>query len=93
MRRTLEDVEDAQVHFKKYDLDNSGTIDKKEFYELIKQVTEKKKMGALLLQRMADMHFKNADKDNSGTIDETEFLVIYSELILQYEKEGEKPAS
>jgi len=77
---TPEEIKDAEEQFKKYDLDQSGTIDREEMYKLLVDVSKGKQSGEVL-RKIADMHFKAADKDASGQIDEIEFLQVYSKLL------------
>lgn len=92
---TMENVEAAQVQFKKYDADGNGVIDKEELYKLIEDlmISRGKRLGRVILQNMTDMHFAATDKDKSGGIDEVEFLVLYSNLILEEEKGGLKTSA
>eukprot|EP00005_Dracoamoeba_jomungandri_P004857 CAMPEP_0174250124 /NCGR_PEP_ID=MMETSP0439-20130205/396_1 /TAXON_ID=0 /ORGANISM="Stereomyxa ramosa, Strain Chinc5" /LENGTH=214 /DNA_ID=CAMNT_0015330115 /DNA_START=24 /DNA_END=668 /DNA_ORIENTATION=+ len=86
---TMEDVETGQQAFRKYDSDGNGTLDHAEFQEMMADIMERKgkKVGAVILRNMADMHFRRVDLDGSGDIDEEEFLIIYSEMILELEKQ------
>jgi len=86
---TMEDVELAQKSFKKYDLDGNGVISREEFGGLMKDVFEKTGKP-LPSDQETDAKFKEIDKNNSGDIDEVEFLVIFSELLLDLEREEAK---
>jgi len=78
---SMEQVEDAQVKFRRFDLDGNGTLDKEEFFKLLKLVMPNR--NETLLTRIGDMKFAAADKDKNGVIDEVEFLVVYSDLELE----------
>jgi Ca2+-binding EF-hand superfamily protein len=90
---TLEDVEAAQVEFKRINTSESGAITKDEFLVLITEVMEKKgkSMGKRVLESTASGYFNGYDRDKNGVIDEAEFLQIYSDLLL--DKDKRKPAS
>jgi len=83
---TMEDFENAQTEFKKFDINHDGVIDKNEFYILIEQVMKirhpEKIYTKEILTKLSDLHFNAADKDHSGVLDETEFLVTYSTILL-----------
>jgi len=85
---TLEDVEAAQVEFKRINSSGSGAISKEEFFVLIAEVMEKKgkSMGKRVLESTASSYFSAYDRDKNGVIDEAEFLQIYSDLLLDKEK-------
>eukprot|EP01089_Gocevia_fonbrunei_P019783 TRINITY_DN7111_c0_g1_i1.p1 TRINITY_DN7111_c0_g1~~TRINITY_DN7111_c0_g1_i1.p1 ORF type:complete len:214 (+),score=46.12 TRINITY_DN7111_c0_g1_i1:126-767(+) len=87
---TMEDVEASQKLFKQFDLDGNGTLCKDEFHQLIAKIFEVsgKKVSQLVVRATADMKFASVDVDNSGDLDQLEFLVVYSEMLLQLEKEG-----
>jgi len=83
---TMEDVENAQESFKKFDANHDGVIDKSEFLTLIKSVMQVRHPGKVfaedVLIKLRDLHFNAADKDGSGVLDETEFLITYSSILL-----------
>jgi len=89
---SLEDVEGSHRVFRKYDTDNSGTLDKDEFLKVITDVMNErgKKLSGVVLKCTAEMHFNAADLDKSGTIDELEFMQIYSDMMLEFEKIEQK---
>jgi len=87
---TMEDVEKAQVYFKKYDTNGDGHIDKEEFLIIVKDMMADRHLGNILLNRISEMEFKKADSDSSGDINEEEFLVVYNELILEHERRTAK---
>jgi len=78
---TMEEFEDAQGKFRHFDTDGSGSIDKEEFFNLMKAICAFP-MNDRLLRKMSDLAFEAADADHSGGIDEVEFLVVYSDLHL-----------
>ncbi|KAL6073262.1 Xin actin-binding repeat-containing protein 2 [Balamuthia mandrillaris] len=85
---TMEEVEEAQQLFKKYDVDGNGVIDQNEFTEIMKELNEQrgKRTSAIVLKNISSMRFQAYDSNRSGGIDELEFLVVYSDLILEAEK-------
>jgi len=42
-----------------------------------------KKMGKILLRRIADMHFQRADANGDEELDEVEFLLTFNEMLLE----------
>jgi len=81
---TMEQVEDAQIKFKKFDLDGNGVIDRDEFFKLFEELNPT--MTKAVVKTVADSEFNNFDTDSSNGIDEVEFLVVYSKLLLQKEQ-------
>jgi len=81
---TMEEVEDAQIIFKKYDVDDNGVIDPKEFFTLIAEIMKKRdpKVSDAEIKKAADESFARADSNGNKEIDEVEFLSTYSEWIL-----------
>jgi len=82
---TLEEVQEAQKEFKKYDLNGDGTIDKTEFTKLITEIMKRKdpSVSSEEITKATDLQFKKkADTDHNERIDEVEFLTTYSDLIL-----------
>jgi len=77
----MEEFEDAQQKFKHFDTDGSGSIDREEFYNLMKAISTFQ-VNERLLRKMSELAFDAADTDHSGAIDELEFLVVYSDLNL-----------
>ncbi|EGG18602.1 hypothetical protein DFA_04096 [Cavenderia fasciculata] len=77
---TEAEIEEARVVFQKYDKDNSGTIDRSELKELVKESLTRK-MGDILVNRLVDSNMQLADKDGSGAIDFNEFIAIYGKLV------------
>lgn len=77
---TDQDVEDARAAFKKFDKDNSGTIDRNELKDLLTS-SMSKKMAPGMVERFVDAQMQLADKDGSGTIDFDEFLGVYNKLV------------
>jgi len=92
---TLEDVEAAQQEFKRINSSGSGAISEDEFLVLIEEVMTKKGkvMGKIVLKTTSKTYFQAYDKDKNGVIDEAEFLQIYSDLLLEKEKNPSSPAS
>eukprot|EP01132_Coremiostelium_polycephalum_P001956 gene1956-2395_t len=76
------DIAEARRQFDKYDLDKSGTIDRSELKNLLKE-TVAKRMGDMMVSRLVESHMQLADKDGSGTIDFDEFLIVYAKTINQ----------
>eukprot|EP01123_Difflugia_compressa_P003717 TRINITY_DN15011_c0_g1_i1.p1 TRINITY_DN15011_c0_g1~~TRINITY_DN15011_c0_g1_i1.p1 ORF type:complete len:227 (+),score=47.19 TRINITY_DN15011_c0_g1_i1:50-730(+) len=74
--------------FNKHDKDNSGSIEKNELRELLKE-----KMGArtseAILNRFVDSHFSEFDKEETGSISQSEFMKFYRKL---YCNPTKKPA-
>eukprot|EP01124_Arcella_intermedia_P017571 TRINITY_DN2433_c0_g1_i1.p1 TRINITY_DN2433_c0_g1~~TRINITY_DN2433_c0_g1_i1.p1 ORF type:complete len:220 (+),score=44.98 TRINITY_DN2433_c0_g1_i1:635-1294(+) len=76
---TEKEKTDAIELFKKYDKDNSESIEKNELKELLKA-----KMGPRtsegILNRYVESGFDEFDKDKSGSISLTEFMALYKKL-------------
>ena len=81
---TPEELKEAEDAFSKYDTDNSGTIDRDELKNILKD-TIGKRMGEAMLNRMLEAQMQLYDKDNSGAIDRDEFLRLYVGLLKKKE--------
>jgi len=77
---TEADIAEAKAAFKKYDKDNSGTIDRNELKELLTSTTSRR-MAPGMVERFVDAQMQLADKDGSGSIDFDEFLAVYNKLV------------
>jgi len=86
---TMEEVESAQVAFKKYDLNGNGTLDKTEFLAMMVDIMARRgtPVEPAVAKILAETKFREVDKDGSGDIDEQEFLIVYSEMILAIERQ------
>jgi len=76
---TEQEKQDAWVLFQKFDKDKSGTIEKGELKELLKEKMGKRTSEAIL-SRYVDSHFSEFDKQGTGSISKTEFLKLYKKL-------------
>eukprot|EP01119_Soliformovum_irregulare_P002905 TRINITY_DN1315_c0_g1_i1.p1 TRINITY_DN1315_c0_g1~~TRINITY_DN1315_c0_g1_i1.p1 ORF type:complete len:250 (+),score=73.95 TRINITY_DN1315_c0_g1_i1:51-800(+) len=83
-------IEEARQSFIKFDKDGSGTIDKEELKELLKQ-TMSKRMSDMIIRRYVDAQFALYDKDGSGHIDVDEFLALYVKMYLTDDKNPISP--
>jgi len=70
---SAEERERVEKAFKKYDSDNSGSIDRKEFALLIQDLNITVTDGEL------DEAFRSLDQNNSGTIDFEEFVQFWTQ--------------
>lgn len=77
----------AMAKFEEFDKDSSGTIDKEELAELLKDRMNKK-MSPKLVQNFVDAQFEAYDKDGNGSIDVNEFLEMYAKLYLQQQQQA-----
>jgi len=75
-----DDVMEAEVHFKKYDANGSGDIDKEELHKLISDAVGGGKTASEL-EVLVNKCFVDADTDKNGIIDEVEFLLIYARVV------------
>jgi Ca2+-binding EF-hand superfamily protein len=79
---TLHQLDEAKKAFAEFDLDGNGVIDRNEFFQLIQQIHPN--MPKIFLERIANLHFQSIDL-KSGGIDQDEFLVVYSELMKEFD--------
>jgi len=85
---TMEEIEEAQIQFQKYDSDQNGIIDPQEFLKLVTEVMKQRDSNVTdeEIQKAADESFARADVNNNKEIDEVEFLTTFSEWLLKKEK-------
>jgi Ca2+-binding EF-hand superfamily protein len=78
---SVEQIEHALVEFEKYDLDNDGTLDKDEFYQM-KERLYGPKLSKLLLRHIVEDEFNALDVDDTHNgISEIEFVELLNEVI------------
>jgi len=88
---TPEHLAEAKLKFAKYDTDHSGSINKAELTELLKE-TMSKKMGEQMVKRYVDAQFQTYDKDNTGQITEANFIVFYEKMFVEHHSPPTKQA-
>jgi Ca2+-binding EF-hand superfamily protein len=77
---SVEQIEKALIEFEKYDLDNDGTLDKDEFYQM-KEKLYGPKLSKLLLRHIVEDEFNALDVDTNNGISEIEFVELLNEVI------------
>jgi len=75
----------ARQVFDKFDADHSGTVEKKELENMLKELHVFE--NSSMVDTYADMMFKQNDKDKSGKLDFEEFFTLYTKT-LQVKVEG-----
>lgn len=66
----------CRLAFDKFDLDGSGSIDRKELRQLLKGEANADPSQALLTEKEVNIILKEVDTDSDGTIDFKEFMVM-----------------